>query len=82
MKEKSNASALTTILTVSASGASDERITSQRRTHLGRATSESRPSNGCVWPQKRRQSLVLKNYGVQNTGNPKVGRETHAAPER
>ena len=60
-------SAATTILTVSASGTSDERITSQRRANLGRATNESRLSDGCVCPQKRRQSLVLKNYGVQNT---------------
>ena len=56
----------TAILTVSASGASDERITPQRRANHVPATSEPRPSDGCVWPQKRRRSLVLKNYGVQN----------------
>ena len=59
-------SAATTILIVSASGTSDERITFQRRMNHVPATNESRPSDGCVWPQKRRQSLVLKNYGVQN----------------
>ena len=59
--------AATAILIVSASGTSDERITSQRRANHAPATNEPRPSDGCVCPQKRRQSLILKNYGVQNT---------------